>query len=279
MPRFVRRVSPWRLGWLVVPAGLASSCLGLAEVEDPATKDGGAADAMGVDGGGFPGFGGAGGDANAAGGGADSSVGGSAGSAPTGGGGAPPGGGGTGGTPPGGTLTLPVLADGFLANPDLCGKSVWDSYSQPSYKAIHVGRDVPCSGIATYRAFMRFDVKPASGVTPKSAKLRFHFTSTTDPISGVKLVAIPDYAALDAGDWSAAELKGYGTVLGPATPLGWVEVDVLDSLLQALGSGSKLAFKLQYENEGEDPADKSRWYGITAQEQGNSNVAQVVVDY
>jgi hypothetical protein len=261
----------------------ATACLGIADTTSTASDAGGDAPHT-LDGGGFPGTdsgsGGSGGTTAI-----DGSAGATSGGAP-GGGGAPSGGGGSSGTggTTGGTLTImPPLAlsgDGFLAKPDLCGQVVWDSYQQPSYKAIHAGRDVPCGSIATYRAFMRFDLSPASGKTIKSAHLRFYYVEKIDnPTVAVNLFRVSDFGQLDSNDWNATEVEAYGAVLGSSTAPGWIDVDVTAGANAAAGAGGFLAFKLQAADEGFDPGGKSHWYGFAATESGQSTSPRVVITY
>ena len=189
--------------------------------------------------------------------------------------------GGTGGPAPITNTLRPATGlggDGFLSNPALCGETVWDFYEQSTYKAVHVGRDVPCSNVATYRAFMRFNLQNLAGAAIVSAILRFELRSKTDVSSAVNLVEIEDFGNLGAGDWGSAERQNLGQVFGPGTALGWVETDVTGRVVAALSSGV-IAFKLQYGDESEDPAGKSRWYGITATDDGASRAPQLVVSY
>ena len=257
---------------------LLSACLGISDVED---RDGGASGGSGgsgVDGGGFPGYGGSGG--------ADASAGGSGGTGGTttgGAGGASGGAGGSGGSGgiSSGKLTLkPGLAlagDGFLANPDLCGDVVHDSYQQSSYKAIHAGRDVPCSGVATYRAYLRFDLAPVKS-SVKKATLRFYYAQKADPTAGVGLWSIPDFKQLGSQSWGLPLENSYGTVLTPASALGWIETEVSNEAKAAQAQGEAASFELRYLDEGEDPAGKSRWYGIVATENGTLG-PELVVEY
>jgi hypothetical protein len=264
------------------------SCLGLSEVESPGnTASGG--DASVVDGGVFPG-GGKGGDAQAGGG--TSPSGGSGGTSPSGGSGGTSPSGGSGGTSPsggsggsvGGTATLhPGLAlvgDGFLANPSLCGDTVLDSYNQPSYKAIHVGRDPPCGKVATYRAYLRFDLSSVKTLAIKTAKLRFYYASKSEPTAAVSLLYIADFGQLEPSDWSIAVRDDLGPVFDPATIPGWIEVDAQASLLDAIAKGdAALAFELRYGDEGEDPGGKSRWYGVVAVENGGGLEPSLVLTW
>ncbi|MBK8994146.1 MAG: DNRLRE domain-containing protein [Myxococcales bacterium] len=267
------------MGWVVMAASL-TACLGISDVDE---RDGGATGGggSGIDGGGFPGYGGTGGGDSGATGGSDSggtgggSSGGAAGDGSSTGGGA-----GTGGISSG-TVTLePGLAlagDGFLAHPDLCGKTVHDSYQQSSYKAIHAGRDVPCNGLSTYRAFVRFDLGPVPGPV-KKATLRLYYAQKAEPNAGVGLWAIPDFSQLTAQSWNLALGTSYGTLVTPTSALGWAQKDVSNAAKAAQSQGDAAAFELRYLDESEDPAGKSRWYGFVATENGTLG-PELVVDY
>ena len=190
---------------------------------------------------------------------------------------------GSGGGPPT-TVTVYPLAgldgDGFLASPDLCGQEVWDYYTQATYKALHVGRDNPCSADTTYRAFLRFSLLPFVGTAPVEAVLRFSYAGKTDPTAGVGLFEVADFQSLAVGDWGAQHRHDFGQVLGPSTAPDWIEVDVVDRVAAALAQGmSAIAFKLQYADEAEDPNGKSRWYGIRASNDGIDNAPRLVVTY
>jgi hypothetical protein len=264
---------PFRAGLLLSGLGLGA-CLGLSEVDDPTGVDAGSGGQVNS-GGGFPG-GGSGGDASLSGGAA-----GSAGAGSSGGSGGSTGG--SGGSA-GGTLTvhpgLALMGDGFLASPDLCGDPVIDSYGQPSYKAIHAGRDQPCGNVATYRAFMRFELTALEGLATKTAKLRFYYASKASPTAAVHAVYVADFGQLDANDWNVAERQNLGDVLDPSTIPGWVELDVTSPLADALSKGdAALAFELRYDDEAQDPAGKSRWYGVVAVENGGGLEPSLVVTY
>lgn len=251
-----------------------TACLGISDVDAPRDGGGGSAGTggTGIDGGGFPGFGGASGGAGGG------SPGGSAGA---GGSGGPSGGAGGSGGVAGGTLTLkPGLAlagDGFLSNPSLCGDSVIDSYQQASYKAIHAGRDVPCGNTATYRAYVRFELTSVPGPV-KKATLRLYYAQKADPTAGVGLWAIPDFQALTTQSWGVGLGTDHGTVITPSSALGWIQKDVTGDAKDAQTKGAAAAFELRYQNEAEDPAGKSRWYGIVATENGTLG-PELVVEY
>lgn len=266
------RHAPFVLGWTL------SACLGIAEVDDRSgPSDGGGGSDGAAAGSGWPDSG-SGGVAGASTGGA--AGGGATSSGATGGAGAT---GGSGGTT-GGTLTikpgLSTSGDGFLASPDLCNQTVFDSYKQPSYKAIHVGRDVPCGAIATYRAYVRFDLSPLAGKSAKSAKLRFYYAENTDATAGVALRYIDDFGQLDFGDWPIAERMTFGSVFDASTAPGWVERDVT-AAVQDVQSKSEtvVAFQLRYLDETQDPGGTSRWYGIVATEDPSDQGPQLLVDY
>jgi hypothetical protein len=189
--------------------------------------------------------------------------------------------GGTDGGPPTTNTIRPSNAldgDGFLANPALCGQQVWDFYEQSTYKALHVGRDVPCSEVATYRTYMRFELQSLVGTTIQSAVLRFELRSKSDPTAGVDLLEIADFGNLGAGDWSGGEKHDFGEVFNTTTALGWVGTDVTARVAAAVSDG-QIAFKLQYRDESADPQGKSRWYGITSANEGSSRAPQLVVTY
>ncbi len=272
--------------WRIAGAALAvapGACLGIAEVDGgTGGSAAGGVGGAGIDGGGgFPGAGGAGGVQDAANSDAPS-IGGSGGSGGSGGtGGTGSGGAGATGGSTGGSVTLkPGLAlagDGFLAQPSLCGDQVIDSYSQPSYKAIHVGRDVPCGNVATYRAYVRFAAPTLPGPV-KKATLRFHYAQKQDPTGGVQLLGITDFQQLTTSAWGQPTAANFGTVIAPTTPVGWVVTEVTGHVKAALGAGGGVAFELRYDAEGQDPAGKSRWYGIVATENG-ANGPELVVEY
>lgn len=285
------------LGWF----GLASSaalagCLELAPVEDADAGNptvGGGGKSSGGSGGvtdagsdataGGGGSGGAGGNGGSGG---SSASGGSGGSGASGGAGGTSSSGGNGGSggSGGGTTQLVTLlpaagltGDGFIAAPALCGKSVHDSYSQPSYKAIHVGRDVPCGSDATYRAFVRFALDQLPGPA-KKATLRLYYQSKADPTSGATLYAIPDFGTLNNQDWNLTPSANLGAVLQPSTPPGWISRDVTSIVKTAQYGGAAAAFELRYDDEAQDPAGLSRWYGIAASEDGPHG-PQLLVEY
>jgi hypothetical protein len=255
---------------------LAAGCLGISDVNPsdggPPTGTGGA----GIDGGsGFPGFD-ASGDGAAGAGGTGGAAGGTGGAAGGTGGAA----GGTGGAA-GGSATLKPSSglggDGFIATPHLCNKVVHDHYQQASYKAIHAGRDVPCGGVATYRAFLRFDLGGIPGPI-KKATLRLYYAQKAEPKAGVGLFGIKDFGQLDPGDWSLLVGTSHGTVVTAASGLGWISRDVTADAAAAKSGGSAVAFTLRYLGEGEDPAGQSRWYGFVAAENGTLG-PELVVDY
>lgn len=168
--------------------------------------------------------------------------------------------------------------DGFLASPPLCGDAVWDYYQQSSYKALHVGRDEPCGSVSTYRAFLQFSLAPFAGTTISAALLRFELRTKSNPRAGVVLHAIESFGNLTLASWNQAVLQDYGPVLDEASAMGWIEVDVTDRVTQALGSGV-IAFRLSYATESENPEGKSRWYGITAVDDGDARAPQLVITY
>lgn len=196
------------------------------------------------------------------------------------GGGAGGAGGAEGGSPSTNTIrpSNALDGDGFLANPALCGQQVWDYYQQSTYKALHVGRDAPCSEVATYRAYMRFELQSLAGATIQSAILRFELRSKSEPTAGVDLLEIEDFGNLGAGDWSGAEKHDFGEVFNTTTALGWVETNVTARVAASVSNG-QIAFKLQYRDESADPQGKSRWYGITSANEGSSRAPQLVVTY
>lgn len=266
-----------KLGWVVTAASL-TACLGISDVEE---RDGGATGGggSGIDGGGFPGYGGTGGGDGGATGGSGGTTGGSAGT--TGGSAGATGGSAGAGGVTGGTVTLkPGLAlagDGFLANPGLRGKTVHDSYSQSSYKAIHAGRDVPCNGLATYRAFVRFELGPVPGPV-KKATLRLYYAQMAEPNAGVGLWAIPDFTPLTTQSWNLPLGTSFGTLVTPTSTPGWTQKDVSNAVKAAQSQGEAAAFELRYLDESEDPAGKSRWYGFVATENGTLG-PELVVEY
>lgn len=262
--------------------------MGISEVDTPGSGGaGGTAGTVIASGGSFPSSGGSGGSGIDGAAGAGGTLGGggvpSGGGTASGGAGASGGSGGGGGSGGTGTSKLTLLpgsgltGDGFLAQPGLCNKTVFDSYSQPNYKAIHVGRDVPCGSVATYRAFIRFDLSKLSSAV-LSAKLRLHYSSTTNPTAAVSLLGIADFGQLSSQVWSAAKGTDYGTLLTPTSPLGWLETSVVDQVNSAISSGGGVAFELRYQNEGEDPGGKSRWYGLVAADNGSLG-PELVVTY
>lgn len=274
-----------RLRWRLVAAALMAApgaCLGIAEVDQGNAGGQGGLGGSSLDGGGgFPSAGGSG-----AAGGSDgaSGAGGSGGAGALGGAdaGTPDAtpGGGTGGISGGTKILKPGLAlagDGFLAAPSLCGDQVIDSYSQPSYKAIHVGRDVPCGKVATYRAFLRFDAATLPGPL-KKATLKLYYAQKQQPTAGVTLLGITDYPQLTTSAWSQPTAATFGTVITPSSAPGWVAVDVSAHVTSSWSGGGGVAFELRYEAEGQDPGGTSRWYGIVATENGSLG-PELVVEY
>ncbi len=167
--------------------------------------------------------------------------------------------------------------DGFLSLPDLCGTAVWDWYDQPGYKAIHAGRDNPCSVDVSYRAYLRFGIKNLGDAS--SATLRLYYASRAEPTAGVKLFEIDDFVTLGAEDWSAVQRADLGVVMDPATPVGtWIDVDVTARYLQAQLDGLEtLAFELRYANEAEPTNAMSKWYGFASAENDNNQPRLVLM--
>jgi len=127
---------------------------------------------------------------------------------------------------------------------------------------------------------MRFDLTTVKAVSAKTAKLRFYYASKSDPTAAARAVYIADFGQLDANDWSSAERANLGDVLGPSTIPGWIELDVLAALTDAISKGdAALAFKLQYDDENADPAGNSLWYGVVAVENGGGLEPALVVTY
>ena len=169
-----------------------------------------------------------------------------------------------------------LSGDGFLALLSLCGEKVHDSYQQANYKAIHVGRDLPCGSKATYRAFLRFGLS-AVPAPVKKATLKIYYAQKKDPTAGVSLLAISDFQQLVSASWDAAVLIDLGTVITPGTAPGWIATDVSGPVQAAQASGAA-AFELRYQDEGQDPAGKSRWYGVVATENGSLG-PELAVEY
>jgi hypothetical protein len=108
--------------------------------------------------------------------------------------------------------------------------------------------------------------------------LRFELASKTEPRAGVNLLEIQDFGTLQFSDWSQPTLRNLGAAFDTNTGIGWITVDVTESVADSIAKGV-VAFQLRYGDESEDPQGKSRWYGITAAEEGASRAPQLVITF
>lgn len=165
-----------------------------------------------------------------------------------------------------------LAGDGFLANPSLCGQSVWDYYAQAWGAMLHVGTDYPCDIDAVYRIYIRISLAAITGPVT-SAYLKFYNIYAGDhgssPNAGVTLYEIADFGSLDSGDWSYSDRATFGTVLSPGQGTGWISVDVTARVQAAKAEGlGYIAFMLAAQDEG-PPGGVSRWYAISAADNGS----------
>lgn len=158
--------------------------------------------------------------------------------------------------------------DGYLCNPDpSCAPCpVADHFDRGGgEQTIHNGVDPPCGRNTVYRAFLRFTGVLAANLPPVKAELWLRLYRKASPTAGTSLLLINDFGTLDSGDWNVGVKQNVGTFVSDAEdpdeslPDRWVWKALAP--ITVLNDTRAVAFQLRYQNEAENPAGVSRWYG------------------